>query len=232
MIKSTIAREPLPKGSVNETSYYTDESMWIENKTVLTEGLKYFYAKTGVQPYVYITDTINGSNYPSWDDLENFTNTLYDELFTDEAHILLVFFEYSPGDYMDYYVTGTQARTVIDTEAGDILLDYIDKNYYDSTLSEEQMFSNSFKDAADRIMDVTKSPWIIVLVFLASIVIFTILFFWWKRAKNQKNLEAQQMQTILDTPIEKFGDTEIKDLEEKYDNENPSPNPNPNQPDL
>lgn len=218
VIRSTVAREPLPKGSVNETSYYTDEIGWIGNETALTEGLKYFYAKTGVQPYVYITDTINGSNYPSSSDLNNFANDLYDELFTDEAHLLLVFFEFegNAGNYMDYYVTGTQAKGVIDTEAGDILLDYIDKNYYDSSLSEEEFFSNSFRDAADRMMEVTKSPWITVFYIIGILVIVVILFSWWKHAKKQKNLEAQQTKQILNTPIEKFSDSEAEKLAEKY----------------
>lgn len=215
--RSTVAREPLPKGSVNETEYYTDELGWIGNRTVLTAGLKHFYDKTGVQPYVYITDTVNGSNYPTSGDLQNFANNLYDELFTDEAHILLVFFEYSPGDYMDYYVTGTQAKGVVDTEAGDILLDYIDKNYYDSSLSEEEFFSDSFSDAADRMMEVTKSPWISILFVLGIIVIVIILFSWWKHAKKQKNLEAQQTEQILNTPIEKYSDSEVENLADKYD---------------
>ena len=68
--KSTVAREPLPKGSVNETEYYTDELGWIGNKTAFTAGLKHFYDKTGVQPHVYITDTVNGSHYPSSSDLQ------------------------------------------------------------------------------------------------------------------------------------------------------------------
>lgn len=216
--KSTIAREPLPKGSVNETGYYTDELGWIGNKTVFTSGLKYFYDKTGVQPYVYITDTVNGSNYPTSSELSDFANNLYDELFTDEAHLLLVFFEFegNSGKYMDYYVTGTQAKGVIDTEAGDILLDYIDKNYYDSSLSEEKFFSNSFSETADRVMTVTKSPWITVFLVIGIIVIVVILFSWWKHAKKQKNLEAQQTEQILNTSIEKFSDSEAERLAEKY----------------
>lgn len=217
--KSTVAREPLPKGSVNETDYYTDESGWIGNKTVLITGLKHFYDKTGVQPYLYITDTINGSNYPSSDDIQNFANDLYDQLFSDEAHILLVFFESFPGDYMDYYVTGTQAKGVIDAEAGDILLDYIDKYYYDSSLSDEEMFSKSFSDAADRIMEVTKSPWISVFVVFGVIAVIAILFSWWKHVKKQKNLEAQQTEKILNTPIEKYGDSEVDELTKKYDDD-------------
>lgn len=220
--KSTVVREPLPKGSATETDYYKDELGWIENKSSLVSGLKHFYEKTGVQPFVYITDTINGSHYPAYNDLEAFANTKYDELFTDEAHLLLVFFEYegNPGKYMDYYVTGTQAKGVVDAEAGTILLDYIDKNYYNSALSEAEFFGNSFSDAADRMMDVTKSPWIIVFVVIGVIVIVVVLFTWWKHGKKQKNLEAQQTAQILNTPIEKYSDQEVENLADKYDNDN------------
>lgn len=219
--KSTVAREPLPKGSVSETDYYKDDLGWIENKAVLISGLKHFYEKTGVQPFVYITDTVNGSHYPSYSDLETFANNKYDELFTDEAHLLLVFFEYeaNPGKYMDYYVTGTQAKGVIDSEAATILLDYIDKNYYNTGMSEDEFFGKSFSDAADRIMEVTKSPWIIVLVVLGVIVVIALLFTWWKHAKKQKNLEAQQTEQILNTPLEKYSDSEAENLAKKYDNE-------------
>lgn len=213
---STVVRKALPKGSVNETGYYTDELGWIGNQTKLLTGLKNFYIKTGVQPYLYITDTVNGSHSPSTTELDEFANGLYDKLFTDEAHMLLVFFEYN-GSYMDRYVCGTQAKTVIDTEAGDILLDYIDRYYYDKSLSEEEFFSQSFTDAGDRIMTVTRSPWIIVFVILGIAALTIILFIWWRHIKNQKNLEAKQTEEMLSTPIEKFGDTEAEDLTKKYE---------------
>ena len=214
---SSVEREALPKGSVNETDYYTDELGWINNETKLVRGLKYFYEETGVQPYLYITDTVNGSHYPSESELDTYARDLYDQLFTDEAHLLLVFFEYENNGYMDRYVCGTQAKTVIDTEAADILLDYLDRNYYDDNLTDEEFFSNSFIDAADRIMTVTKSPWITVMSIIGIIVIVLILFMWWKNYKKQKNIEAKQREDILNTPINKFSDDNIENLAKKYD---------------
>jgi uncharacterized membrane protein len=213
---STIEREPLPKGSVNETAYYTDMLGWIGNRTKLESGLKHFYDKTGVQPYLYITDNINGNHSPSQSEMESFANGLYDELFTDEAHLLVVFFEYDER-YMDWYVTGTQAKQVIDTEAADILLDYIDRYYYESGYTDEEFFSKSFSDAADRIMTVTRSPWITVFIVIGVVVLMVILFIWWNKSKKQKNLEAKQMEDILKTPLNKFGSTEAEDLAKKYE---------------
>lgn len=214
---STVEREPLPDGSVTETDYYADTIGWIGNRSELTSGMKHFYEKTGVQPYLYLADDINGSTNPSMEDLESFANVKYDELFADEAHLLLVFFEYQPSMYMDYYVVGTQAATVIDTEAGDVLLDYIDSYYYDDNKTDEEFFSDAFRDSADRIMEVTRSPWIAVLIVFGVIILLALLFFWWRHAKKQKNLEAQQTEDILKTPLDTFGNTEAEELTKKYD---------------
>ncbi len=216
--KSTVQRVALPAGSVNETGYYTDELGWIDNETKLLAGMKNFYQETGVQPYLYITDTVNGSHSPTATDLKNFTEGLYDDLFTDEAHLLLVFFEYnSNSNYMDHCVRGIQAKTVIDDEAADILLDYIGSYYFDNSLSEAEFFSKAFNDAAQRIMTVTRSPWIAVFIVIGVLALVVILFVWWNHNKKQKNLEAQQTEEMLKTPLEKFGDSEVEDLTKKYD---------------
>lgn len=218
--KSTTERVALPAGAVNETGYYTDELGWISNETKLLTGLKNFHKKTGVQPYLYIVDNVNGSHRPTESELDAFANKLYDELFTDEAHILLVFFEYNNA-YMDRYVCGTQAKTVIDAEAADILLDYVDRYYYDDSLTDEEFFSKAFSDAADRIMTVTRSPWISVMSVFALVALAVVLFTWWNMAKRQRNLEARRMEEILKTPLEKFDDLEAEKLAKKYEDPDP-----------
>jgi flagellar basal body-associated protein FliL len=218
--KSTVERVALPAGAVDETGYYTDQLDWISNETKLLTGLKYFHKKTGVQPYLYITDNVNGSHHPTESELDAFANKLYDELFTDEAHILLVFFEYNNA-YMDRYVCGTQAKTVIDAEAADILLDYVDRYYYDDSLTDEEFFSKAFSEAADRIMTVTRSPWISVMSVFALLALAVVLFTWWNMARRQKELEARRMEEILKTPLEKFDDLEAEKLAKKYENIDP-----------
>lgn len=218
---STIEREALPSGSVNETEYYTDEVNWIGSKTVMESGLRHFYQETGVQPHVYITDEINGSSNASFTQIEEFTANLYDELFTDEAHLLLLFYEPSPSDYTTYYVAGSQAKQVIDTEAADILLDYIDRYYYDLDLTEAEFFSKSFSDAADRIMQVTRSPWIPILLVFGLAAVVGVLFLWWKKRKEQEAIEAKRTEEILSRPIESFGkDSEADNLAKKYSDDN------------
>lgn len=220
---STQEREPLPVGAVNETEYYTDEMNppWIGNHTQMVSGLEHFYEKTGVQPHVYITDKINGSSNPSPEEIEQFAHQTYDELFTDEAHLLLVFFEPRPSVYTTYYVTGSQARSVIDAEAGDILLDYLDRYYYTdpAQMSDEEFFSQSFRDAADRIMEVTTSPWIPVLTIFGVGLILYLLYRWWKQRQARKEAEAKRTEEMLNRPLDTFGSSEAEELSKKYDND-------------
>jgi len=213
--RSSVEREPLPRGSVVETGYFTDELGWIQNQTELTAGMQNFYRETGVQPYLYLTDTIDGSHYPAESDVENFALSLYDELFADEAHLLLIFFEYE-GDYSTWYVSGVQAKSVIDNEAADILLDYIDRYYYTDNLSDEEFLSRAFDDAGERIMSVTRSPWIPVLIVAGIAAILIIAFIWWQKSKKQKNIEAEQTEKILNAKLDSFGDSEAEELANKY----------------
>jgi len=218
VIPSTIQRQALPHGSATETEYYKDYLEWIGNQNKLTAGMKNFYNRTGVQPYLYITDNIADSRNPSDADIEAFCENLYYDLFRDEAHILVVFFEPDPNAFAFYRWCwiGAQARTVMDSEAVGILYDYIDRYYTDESIPIETAFSKAFDDASNRIMTVTTSPWIPVLVVAGILVILLLMFVWWKKAKEKKRLEDERTQNILNTPLESFG-TEKDDREKKYE---------------
>ncbi len=129
--------------------YCKDTLGWIEDKGTFLSGLKTFYNKTGVKPFLYLTNNINGSNTPTQDELDDFANKLYDELFTDENHYLLIFMEY--GDtYMLQYVCGSDAASVIGTDGAETVLDYVDQ-YYTSSMEDEEYFSTVFSSAANKI---------------------------------------------------------------------------------
>lgn len=213
---SSTVREPLAKGSVVETGYYTDELGWINNPTKLTAGMRNFYEKTGVQPYLYLIDNIDGSLIPTDDQAEAFANQTYDALFQDEAHLLLVFLENENGYHM-WSLEGKLTKTVVDQEGRDILFDYIDRYYADSSLSDEEMFSKAFDAAATRMMTVTRSPWIPVLIIAGVLAVLLLLYLWWRNAAKEKNRKAQQTKEILETPLETFGDVDAQTLAKKYE---------------
>lgn len=214
---STQSREPLPAGAVIETDYYADNLFWIDNKAQLEAGMKHFYKKTGVQPFLYITDEVDGSRNPSSEQMETFSNNLYDELFEDEAHLLLVFQD-ADGHYTDWVITGVQAKQVVDTEAVNILLDYVDRYYYDASLTESQVFGQAFEKAADRMMSKTANPFVIIAVAFAAVVIVAIVGAVIVKKINQKKREAEQMERLLkmDLSQESAANPEVESLAEKY----------------
>ena len=218
--RSTVKREKMPAEYVTETGWYTDRLGWINSGTKLTTGMRAFYSETGVQPYLYITDTVNGTTSPSDEDMEIYAQALYDELFADEGHILLLFYEHNEdSNYKTRYVCGAMAKTVMDQEACDILLDYVDA-YYFSNLEDDEMFAAVFEKAGERIMRVTRSPVPYIMLALAVLAIVIVAFAWWRRAKEQRNREAQERERILNADIDSVEDPALKDLESKYDGDN------------
>lgn len=221
--KSTQKREKLKSQYVNETDYYTDNLNWIKKPSILESGMKEFYNKTGVQPYLYITKEINNKTISSGlklEDIDVFCEKFYNDNFSDEGHLLVVFVESDLKDenYYSYYYRGIQAKSVIDNEAGDILLDYIDSYYY-SDKTEEEMFSLVFSKTADRIMNVTKSPGSTILNLAIFAIIIIVIYKIIKKILNAKKEKQQKVEDILNKPLNTFGDSSADDLADKYEEE-------------
>ena len=215
--KSTVEREKLDSRYVTRTAFYEDKAGWITSSARLEKGLRYFYEKTGVQPFLYVVEDINGNTNPSNSEMDAYCAALYDELFEDEGHMLVVSY-----GYIGYwYYVGYSAETVLDAEALDIFETYVD-HYADDLVYDQidldEFYANVFTDTADRIMQVTPNY---RMHFLIAVVVLAILFFlyrWWRKIKEQKNKEAAQTAAILNANINDLAnDPKLSDLEGKYD---------------
>ena len=211
---STYERERLPASAVTETGWYTDEGGWFSNPAQLEAGMRQFYEETGVQPYLYLLP--NGS-VTSTAALTELAEELYPQLFTDEGHFLLVFCDDGNGSYNCGFVSGLQAQTVMDSEAVAILADYLDRYYSDYSISEEEVFSKTFEATGERIVTVTRSPLPVVAVCAAVVVVAVLVFLTLKKRREQREREQQRVETILKTPLETFGDQDVEDLADKYE---------------
>ena len=187
----------------------------IHNQSELTAGLRKFYQETGVQPYVYILP--NGES-TSVSDLKSRAEALYPQLFSDEGHFLLVFCDDGRGGYNCGYTVGSQAKTVMDDEAVSILADYLDRYYNDSSVSEEEIFSNAFAKTADRIMTVTQSPVVPVAVCIAAVIVIALLVFSLQKRREAKERQRQADEKMWSTPLESFGADEAAERAKKYEN--------------
>jgi len=212
---SSFQRMPLEASLSKETAWYQDNNrgsaQWIGDREVLETGMKYFFQKTGVRPFLLI-NTIDQSItviYMTEEERLFYTKEQYNKLFNDEAHALFIISDNGRGDWRyDDYI-GSQAKTVLDKEAINIIYDYFDKYWNMEDIEEEELFSKSFSNAADRIMTITKKPVspLVVLIILggAILVIYLILYFI-RKFKEQKIKELELTKVILETPIEDIKD--------------------------
>ncbi len=212
--KSTIQREKLPASAVVETDYFTDLDGWFSSATSLEKGMKKFYKETGVQPYLYLLP--NGQT-TSVAELQKKSDELYETLFKDEGHFLLVFCDDNRGGYNCAYTVGSEAKTVMDKEAIGILADYLERYYRDNSISEEEVFSNTFEKTGKRIMTVTKSPVVPIAICVCVVVVAILAYITIKKNREQRAIEQKSMEDILKTPLEKFDDVEVEDLAKKYE---------------
>lgn len=216
---STIERTKLESSQCQKVeTWYQDDIDWIHDEKTLLKGLKDFYSQTGVQPYLWITDNINGKAKPTSSDFESALQTKYAELFNDEGHLIVCFMESSSSVYATYYWAGSAAKGVIDDEAGEILLDVIDSKYT-SDLTDEQMFSKSFSEAATRMMKVgrtTKQLVIMAVIAILAVAGVIAVIFLIKAKRKVAAEEAAETERILNTDIDEMSNSVL----DKYDKEN------------
>lgn len=215
---STIERTPLASGVVIETPYYTDDDGdWIGDPKTLETGMREFYMETGVQPYLHILP--NGSER-TVNALTTIAEDEYDRLFQDEGHFLVVFCDNDHGGFGVGYSIGSAVKTVMDSEAITIFQDYLDRYYSDYTISESEMFADTYTSTADRIMttDAERNKPIIIALIVGVVIVIVvagIIVIVRRRAKTRE-AELRHQEEVLNIPLEKFGDDEVEETARKY----------------
>ena len=120
-------------------------------------------------------------------------------------------------DYMMAACTGVQAKTVLDEgEALEILYDYVD-SYFWSDRDDDEMFADAFRDAGKRIMDTQMTTGQTVAIVVGVVVVVVVVYFIVKTLVKRSKEKAEETERILNTPVEKFGDSSLDDLKDKYD---------------
>lgn len=155
---SRTERTPIT-GTQTYGEWYLDELGYIDHDTDLTDGLKYFYSQTGIQPYVMLLDyDASMWNNGSWNETaaEDYLAQVYQDTFSDNGHMILAYFacendsEDLDGTFYIYY--GSAAYSVMDDEAETIFWSYFEMNYNDLDLSIAEFIGDSFRQTADNIM--------------------------------------------------------------------------------
>jgi hypothetical protein len=207
-------------GTVNLNGYYSDPDglLYDDEITTLENGLSHFYKTTGVCAYVYFVEELDEGV-----DGNDEAGSLYDELFTDEGHLLLL---YDYNNAVMYDAEGYGIGTTIDSEALDMIYDYIEAEWAENSEDFGAIFGTGCAKAADRMMYKKKTfaqkymaIIIVLIVAVAAIIILSIAYKWWQKKTAQKNKEQEDLERTLKTPLETFGTAgTVDDLTKKYDN--------------
>ena len=195
--QSTTEREPL-EGVVSKTDWYEDQLGWISNEKVLEEGLEDFYKATGVQPFVLLveySDTYWSDGSLDYTAVNDYLDSYYEEHFEDEGHFIFAYFacENDSSDEMEgefRYLSGYSVDTIMDSEAISIFWGYFEENYYNTSLSIEEMFSNTFTQTANNIMqtsDGSSSSSTVPMVLTIVILVILVLVIVYAVVSNKKN---------------------------------------------
>ena len=234
--RSTVDREALPASKCTPVDvwYQDDWGDWIDEageEDALISGMKSFYEVTGVQPYLWITGE-EGGQYKSEQSVEDLAEAKYKELFgNDEGHVIIIFREY-PNNSSEYICTvtpGYDAETqVLDEQAREILLGFIDYYYTDTELNEGYFFKYSFQKAGERMMEKQLSFRQMAIIAVVAVILVIGLVIVANIAKKrriavakQKTLQAQeaakQAKAVADQKKTDFKRQQYEDeLETQY----------------
>lgn len=223
-VQVTKTREALDIPVASATYFEDRDGDWIYKPAKVNDALRYFEQKTGVTPYLVILP--NGAQ-TTIDQLTKTADEIYAQTFPDdERHLVLVFCDDGKGAYKCGYSVGSQAATVTDQEAVNVLAAYLDRYYDDYSLEESEIFEKTFMKTADSIMagpasesekdDYDQFAPLVFYMFIGAIII--LVFYMLDRKREMKRLEDERMNEILNTPLERFGDDEVENLAKKYEN--------------
>lgn len=224
--KSTMERHPIAASQCEKISEWYEDNMsdkWIHNSSTLINGLDHFYDKTGIQPYVVIVESIDGiDGCPTDTEFTNYLKDVYDDKMPDGGHLVIGVFDNSafyPDDYDWGFgcYAGKDAEAVMDTEAREILIDYLEHYYTMDNLTDEEFLAKAVSDTGDKIMTVDKikssnvKTIVVVLASLAAVIAVVIFFI---RRKKLKAEQAKADAAILNSNLDSLSGSDT--LKDKY----------------
>ncbi len=203
------------KGTVS-VGYVTDDGfMGNTNKT--ETACKEFYEETGIPLYFYMVDV-----YP--DDVEtcdDYTWNLYDKLFKDENHVLIA--RYHNVNWWSWAYGENVSFFMADDEIND-LIDEIYVYWEDADLSNDAVLAKGIKRYQDSLTNNGNGASMFggLILIVGGILAVVAVFNYISKGKDAKRYDEEaddiRRDQILSQPLETFGNQEVEDLKDKYDN--------------
>ena len=189
-------------------AWLDDRANWIDDTSTVVSALRYFYEKTGSQPYLVVATDIDGKTDFTDAEGEDWANDIYDEQFSDDGHTVVAFVEYEESEYAYYIVAGRSAQSVIDQEAREIIADEINYWYTDTSLDDSAYFAKVFRESADTIMfdyeQTTKTVNTrrrVLVIGLGVVGVAAVLGILAGRTSKRKKEEYEEARKLAETPV-------------------------------
>ena len=207
--KVTHTHKKLAKSECDlSDAWLSDRAEWIDDEAKVTKALRYFYEKTGSQPYLVIATDIDGKTDFTDAEGEAWANAIYDQQFSDDGHTVVAFVEYEESEYAYYIIAGRAAQSVIDQEAREIIADEINYWYTDPSLDDSAYFAKVFTESADTIMfdydQTTKTTHTrrrTIMLVAGAACVLAIIGFTATRTSKRKREEYEAAQRLAETPV-------------------------------
>jgi hypothetical protein len=150
-----VTRAPLSKSASTESESIRDDAEWVTNRVFLRQGLDSFYYNTGVRPYLWVTKSLDLRVDPISDTtslmtVDELLEKEYNKLFTDQGHMIVLFYEPSLGEYNIATYVGDDAGKVMDSQTLKLLYNRFDM-YYDRNLADDEYFKVVFEKTGEQI---------------------------------------------------------------------------------
>jgi flagellar basal body-associated protein FliL len=223
-IANTTNRTKISTNNTFDTNFLADSQSWISSRKTLENGLRVFWDKTGIQPYIMIM----GYNPDLSDaDMQSLTKDKYSELFSGREDVFIyAVWDTSTADNLDgYYYTwymGAQAKSLLDQEALDIFWNIHDNYWYGSKYGsdeEDKMYAAIFEETANSIMERDKTIIDIIVALIIGLIIIgvcvTVIVLVTKKHKRDRE-KAEETERILKADLDALVSSEDEDLMNKY----------------
>lgn len=209
--------EKVVMSGTNNAGYATDEINGSSGVKKTVKACEEFYDKTGIPLYFYITDTEITSGDAGY---ETYADALYEKLFLDENHVLLVYFD--PADEW-YWWKGMTANAVVTDDMVNDLFDEIERYWFDYSLSMDEVLAKGIKNYQSSLTKEGsgKSAFSTLLILAGGILTVVAVYTYISKGKEAERY-AEEVKTlradlILSKPLETFGNQEVENLKDKYD---------------
>jgi hypothetical protein len=140
------------EGSPYLTDNVRDFAGWELDAATVSNGIKYFYDKTGVVPILYFKEYDNALAADR--QKQEWAEDYFDEYIDDPFVFLYVYFNDRDDDGEGYMglVNWLEAEKIMDEEATEIFWAILEK-YWWQDIENEDVFIKTFRELADKIMD-------------------------------------------------------------------------------